>query len=375
MELKRGFFFSMISLLLLIGLFFLAQPRIYESTLMIERTSQERIFFTNNAIQNFEQGFLSRALESQTIIVLEAITEHLNTTGSLYTSREELEANFTNALITGDIGGTDVKALLPVEFENASRSLAQLLELYANASGQNHNLNFSFSDDPDDYAVRLFQDDLTGPWQVGVEITIAYNVTPGLPVLASPGEEIARWTLNRSVITYANIRGVRDPYLYVRSEGTIQAPITEFFTERWNRNAFEMFVDSGGYYPTNASMSLLGRYYDSMEFSTCCGMLTTINETRYGDYNDHLVPGNFSNVTFLDCGYFPASPVTPLCRREGDVRVYAVEGISQGYITDLGGAITTDPTSTFPFSIGGKTGPEVFNLTFSDDLRRILVFG
>lgn len=361
----------MISLLLLIGLFFLAQPRMYESTLMVERTSQERIFFTNNAIQNFEQGFLSRAIESQTIIVLEAISEHLNETGSLYTSREALERNFTYTLITGQIEGTDVKDMLPTEFERASRSLVHLLELYANASGQNHNINFTFSDDPDHYRVRLFQDDLTGPWQVGVELTIAYNVTPGLPALGTPGQEIATWTLNRTITTYANIRGVRDPYLYVRSEGNIQAPINEFFTERWNRGAFIAFVDSGRYYPTNASMSLLGRYYNSMEFSTCCGMMTTINRTRYDDYNAHLTPPNrFNDVIFLDCGYFPGSPVTPVCRRDGDAQIYAVRELT---VKPTGVAPLTTQESNFPFTIGGKTGPEVFNITVLDDLVRVIV--
>lgn len=267
MELKRGFFFSLISLLLLIGLFFLAQPRMFESTIVIEQTNQDRILFTNAIIQNFEYGYLTRAVESQTAVVLEAIAGYRNSTGVLYSSREDLETDFAEGLLVGTFedGTEQLSDYLPASYLSAQRSLAHLLDLYANASGQNYNIRFDFSDDPDDYSVRLFQDDITGPWRVGVEVSLSYNVTPGMPVLSSSGEDIATWRLNRTITTYASIRDVRDPYLYVRSGGAIEAPIREYFVARWPLHAFITYVENGYYIETNASMSMLGRYYDSLE--------------------------------------------------------------------------------------------------------------
>ena len=367
MELKRGFFFSLISLLLLIGLFFLAQPRPYESTIVLEQTHQERILFTNSIIQSFEQGYLTRAIESQSVIVLEAIAGYREAEHSgLYTSREELESDFAEGLIAGtfDDGSYEASTYLPTDLSGAQRSLATLLDLYANASGQNFNIRFDFSERPEDYEVRLFQDELTGPWQVGVELTLAYNVTPGLPSRTDVSQEIAVWRLNRTVTTYVNIRGVRDPYLYVRSGGDIEAPIQEFFTERWNRPAFITYVESGRYFPTNRSMSLLGRYYDSMEYAQCCGMMTTINRDRYADYNS-TIGDRYANITYIDCGYFPTSPVTPVCRQPEDSLVYAVRGLSDG-LPSSGPVVV--PSSTFPFTMSSRIGLEVFNLTVGPDL-------
>lgn len=363
---RRAFFFSFISLMILLGLFFLAEPRPYEATVTRVQANQDRIAFTNAIIQDFEQAYLSEAVQSQSVIVFQALSGYLESRGSLFTSAAQLESNFTEGLINGtfDGGKVSVASELPAGYGGAQRDLIKLLGAYANASGQNYNLRFSFAQNPSDYKVKLYQDNGTGPWQVAVELSIPYNVTPGISI---DGKQIANWTLNHSIITYVNIKGITDPYLLVRSDGNISEPIREFYTQVWTRPTFVAFVHNGSYYASNGSLSFLGRYFESTEYSSCCGIVTTINRTKFEEYYPPTLDSSrFENISFFDCGYFPNSAVTRWCRRGSDRLVYAVKDISN-YTLDASGAIS-NPTSSFPFTVPGGVAGHTFNLTVRTDM-------
>lgn len=353
--------------MILLGVFYLAQPRPYESTVSRIQSSQDRITFTNAVIGDFENGYLSQAIKSQSFIVFQALSDYLNDSGSLFTSNAALEANFTEGLISGtfDGGATNVSDHLPQGYGGAERNLIDLLREYANASGQNYNLRFQFSDNPSAYRVNLYQDNATGPWQVAVQLTIPYNVTPGYRF---GGGQIANWTLNHTITTFVNIKGITDPYLLVRSHGNISVPVTQFSTQVWQRATFLAFVRNGSYFPSNGSLSFLGRYFESTEYSSCCGIVTTINRTRYEEYYPLTLNKNrFENTSFLDCGYFPGSAVTPWCRRGDNRLIYAVKGLSNYTLNATSGAVS-EPASTFPFTIPGSIAARTFNLTIGTDL-------
>lgn len=355
---KRGFFFSFLALLLLFIMVMATQPTSYSGTYEAQQFVQDRVIVTNNMIYNFRQGFLSNIVNFEGYSALEALALYRNNTGTLYTSKTALEDDFRNAILYGNITNSSGQnqSLKDIPGIPAgimpSVSLIDLLKQYSELAYQSNKINFTFSEDEKDYDIKLYQDNKTGPFAVGVNLTMHYTVDAGAGVYE---DNIAKWNITSSVPVKIQIEGLYDPYMLVHSHGNMNYRIKQFYTQKWNFDAFKKFVDSQAYIYNNRSWSYIGRFYNSKDFQDCCGVLTTINQTEY----DRWPPGGtaapdpgWQNTSFIDCEYFSYAATLISCRQNDQNLVYGVKGIFS--------------TPSFPFTITHSFGIDYFNLSESD---------
>ena len=147
------------------------------------------------------------------------------------------------------------------DIENASVSTLQL-QTALNYSGFN---------------AVLFQNNATGPFQVGVKITINFSVNAGL----------AWWNDTKDVEVIFSFEGIEDPLYSVKSQSDLGLLYTNVFNRTnitsWNITNTFLEIEWRKYrYEKNGS-AFLTRFTSLDEASECCGIESLINPFAMDD--------------------------------------------------------------------------------------------
>ncbi len=171
-----------------------------------------------------------------------------------------------------------------------------------NASFSAFRIRTSFYKDYNAMALHFFQDNTTGPWQVGVNLTVNYSIVAG-DVMINRTENIS---------TTFSIGGIPDPLYFVESQrtpGDGNVMYSNYFNATnmtmWNISTFYREIEWRLYkYDKNAS-SFLMRFYGIDDRSLCCGVESLINPLAMNTVN------GFVEKPYVDwCYYGPANRCT-----------------------------------------------------------------
>ena len=144
-----------------------------------------------------------------------------------------------------------------------------------NASFSAYRINTTFNTAYQDMKLELFQDNRTGPWQLGVNLSINYTIDAG-GVMVNHSENIT------AIFT---IEGIPDPLYAVESQRTAldgNTPFENSFNTsknitNWNISTFFWELEGRLYAHEPKASSFLMRFYGNDEESPCCGIESIIN--------------------------------------------------------------------------------------------------
>lgn len=179
------------------------------------------------------------------------------------------------------------------------KNLTQRLIQMENASLNELRITTVFDKDYSKMHLTVFQDNTTGPWQVGINLTFNYTITAGDVSISN--------AKNISVIF--DITGIPDPLYGIESQRTAQdgnVLYTNYFNATnmttWNISNLYHEIEWRLYKYDGNGSSFLGRFYGSNGPSACCGVESIINPLTMPTVN-----GNVEKPYVDWCYYTPPS--------------------------------------------------------------------
>lgn len=294
MKCKKGVFFTIIAMLIVAVIVAASTPKsqlVYKDRLS---SAQSRIDTANGFSETLRAAYMPTALSTSSYSALNSLSEYVKVRGSLFADETELSKAFSEMLMNGTVECSPgshqtveecICGLQPGYEGCASGSitlmkksnLTQRIRDVEKAAKDTLQLETNISKDYGKFDVRLFQNDETGPFQVGVNITINYSVNA----------DIAWWNGTDNITAIFGIGGIEDPMYSVKTRGAAQLAADEFYTNKinesnitsWNVSSVFRLADSRRYKHDEQAPSFLNRFTLSEKASACCGIESLINPT------------------------------------------------------------------------------------------------
>ncbi|MBI3036450.1 hypothetical protein HYY73_01660 [Candidatus Woesearchaeota archaeon] len=293
---KKGIFFTSIAILISAVLILTFGTQTGVTTKDQVPITQAKADAANNQVRDVKNSYLPQSVYIAAYSAFYAMADYMRQRGS-YFSGPDASLKFNNTLKEMIINGTmccglaghipvcnsdsitDVNDLSIHEGVDtcigkqvmSNRNLTKRLFDMENASFSAYRVNTSFNNNHS-MALLFYQDNSTGPWQVGINITFRFSVAAG-DVMINSTENIS---------TIFDIAGIPDPLYAVGSLGADGGTLyTNYFNAtnatNWNISTFYRQVDWRLYrHEANAS-SFLDRFYGNDVRSPCCGVESLIN--------------------------------------------------------------------------------------------------
>ncbi len=275
-------FFTLIAILIVSVLFITFSPR--QGLPLKGQTgfTESRVSTADDLVETVKASYVPMALRMASYNALNALSEYLKQRNSgLFADYDELNRNFAEVMLNGsiycEIGGQNKH--MPIDECIGSgrtfmgnRNFTQRLRDIENSSKATLQIETNFSNGwYGDYNVALFQNNETGPFQVGVNITINFSANAG----------IAWWNDTERISAVFSFDGIEDPLYSVKSQSQLSALYTNVFNQTnitsWNiTNAF-WEIEQRRYRHEKNGSSFLTRFTESEERSECCGIESLIN--------------------------------------------------------------------------------------------------
>ncbi len=361
MSSKRGIFFTSIAILISAVLVLTFGTPTSVTTKEQTSLTQAKADLANSHVRDLKYNYLPQSLYIATYSALYAMSEYMRIRGNYFLPGADgidpdlkFNATLKEMIIKGTMccgvkgpplwPNCNSDALADVNDQNkhigvdacidkqvmSNRNFTKRLRDMENASFTAFRINTTFNKNYNNMVIQLFQDNRTGPWQLGVNISVNYSITVG-DVMINNSENI-------SVIF--NIEGIPDPLYAVQSQQTPQdgnAVYTNYFNAtnltNWNISTFYHEIEWRLYRQEPNGSSFLNRFYGKDERSDCCGVESLINpfvmasvdgrvEKPYADWcyygrNNRCTPaqtGQIWNVTCVTKDTIPNPPETKFFR-------------------------------------------------------------
>ncbi|MCP3684143.1 MAG: hypothetical protein GY861_15790 [bacterium] len=335
---KKGMFFTFMAVLIVSALLFSFAPQSYVSVKQKTGVIQARVDSSNNYVENVKGVYLERALRVASHNAIKSLVWRVNYSG--YIPEANVQRNFSELVLRGTMDGVSVdssggcEACIAKDFMIDS-NLTYSLEKIENASRDFLKIETVF--EKDTIKIELFQDNTTGPWQVGARMYINYTIEAGL----------ANWTITRqNLSTRFSIEGLHNP-LILRSR-TLQGGATGGWHDASNvskivvSNLTEYEYDKMSSILELGNMTYMFRYDVAPSFlqrlsplvvpfepSECCGMEVLINPNKLG-YNSVALTASYG---YRDKSYVDWCMYTLLCPPDDPIptavhQFYNVSGVS-----------------------------------------------
>lgn len=282
---KKGIVFTLLALLI-VAIFFVAfKPQ--SSVTLKEKipVTESRVSVADDFVTFARNAYLPAALRTSSYNALYALSQFEKAWGSRFADQAELSQNFAEVMLNGSIqcpsdglhknieaciceldpayaGCPNINLMLGRNFTQRQRDMVNLsvntLQIWS---------NFTY----DRYNVVLFQNNETGPFQVGVNATVNFSVNAG----------VAWWNFTDTITAVFSFSGIEDPLYSVESMNQLGTRYTNVFNETnltyWNLTNTYKEIDWRKYrYNANGS-SFLGRFTAADSDSKCCGIESFIN--------------------------------------------------------------------------------------------------
>lgn len=279
---KKGIFFTLIAILIVSVLFISFSPRHGLAAKGQAPFTESRISTADDFVETVKASYVPMALRMSSYNALNALSEYLKQRNSgLFADYGELNRNFAEVMLNGsiycEIGGLNKH--MPIDECLGSgrtfmggRNFTQRLRDIENSSKATLQLDTTFSRDwYGDYSVVIFQNNETGPFQAGVNITVNFSVNAG----------IAWWNDTSRISTVFSFEGIEDPLYSVKSQSGLGILYTNVFNQTnitsWNITNTFWEIEQRRYRHEKNGSSFLTRFTESDERSECCGIESLIN--------------------------------------------------------------------------------------------------
>jgi len=282
-EAKKAMFFTLIAILI-IGLLVLTfstkiDIKIKGHLPVLER----RIIAVNTFVHDIENTYLERMLRISTLSAFNALRANQKASRDFLT-RDEFDLVFAELAMNGtlDVDGNKVTILGAHNLNFMLKELARISkdELHVKSVFEPRSLN-------------VFQNNETGPWNIGINFTINYFVDG----------DLATWNRSSNIITRFSIIGLEDPIYSYHSKKDAQGNnpkniiIANGFKENWTIENFGSFVRAQSYRYDSKAPSYLLRLINDYNASGCCGIESMINLNK-------MMAEDNKNATFVDYCYW-----------------------------------------------------------------------
>jgi len=290
---KKGVFFTFMAILVVSVLVLAFSSDVYVTSKNKIPVIKSRVKTADNYLRNLETSYLETSLYTSSYNALKSIILYIIYEDDLLVSENDLNAKFKEVLLSGTIDGADINNMGITLMQD--NTFIYRLEDIERMSQDVLHITTSF--DEDNINTIIFQSNDTGPWQVGVNLTMNYSVDAG----------IASWNKRETFSIIISIIGFDDPLYLINSGYSHQIKETTFNDTEWNVDTLMGHIENQTYRhesneSTEHSPSYLMRFYESYSPSLCCGIESMINETlcdgetgkSYVDYcfwSDECDPG------------------------------------------------------------------------------------
>ena len=278
---KKGVFFTFMAILVVSVLVLAFSSDVYVTSKDKIPVLKSRVKTADNYLRNLESSYLERSLYTSSYNALNSIILYINKTDFL-DNEDDLNDKFKEVLLSGTIEGTDLGDMGITLMQD--NTFIYRIEKIEEMSQDVLHITTNFT--KEDIDTVIFQSNDTGPWQVGVNLTLKFSVDAG----------IALWNKTKTFSIVISIIGFDDPLYLVNSGYSHPIKETSFNDTEWNVDTLKKHIENATYrHESNESSehspSYLMRFYDSASPSLCCGIESMINETlsdgRYKSYVDY----------------------------------------------------------------------------------------
>ncbi|MBU4492864.1 MAG: hypothetical protein KKA61_00675 [Nanoarchaeota archaeon] len=281
---KKGMFFTFMSILV-VGVLVLAfSSDVYVTSKDKVPVVKSRIKTADSYLRNLEGSYLKRSLYTSSYNALNSLILYIIEEDDFLADENDLNAKFKEVLLSGTIDSTDLgdMGITLMQDNTFIYRLDKIEEMSQDV------LHITTDFNKENIDTVIFQSDDTGPWNVGVNLTLKFSVDAG----------IALWNKTETVSIMFSIIGFDDPLYIVNPDVPYFHPIkeTSFNDTEWNVDTLKEHIANATYrHESNESIehspSYLMRFYNSASPSLCCGIESMINETlsdeRYKSYVDY----------------------------------------------------------------------------------------
>ncbi len=273
---KKGVFFTFMAILVVSVLVLSFSSDVYVTSKNKIPVLKSRVKTADNYLRNLETSYLETSLYTSSYNALKSIILYINKTGFL-DNENALNAAFKEVMLNGTIDGADISNMGITLMQD--NTFIYRLEDIERMSQDVLHITTSF--DEDNINTVIFQSDDTGPWQVGVNLTMNYSVDAG----------IASWNKRETISIIISIIGFDDPLYLINSGYSHQIKETSFNDTEWNVDTLKIHITNATYRhesneSTEHSPSYLMRFYNDTLPSLCCGIESMINQTLCNDITD-----------------------------------------------------------------------------------------
>ncbi len=308
-ENKRGIFFTSIAILISVVLVITFGTPASVTTKEQIPLTQAKADMANAQARDLKYSYLPQSLYISTYSALYAMAEYMRLRGGYFQGADadqKFNATLKEMIISGTMccglaGHTPCNSDVLADVNNLGihegvdqcigkeimkdRNFTKRLRDMENASFAAFRINTTFNRNYNNMVLQLFQDNRTGPWQLGANLSVNYSITAG-DVMVNNSENI-------SVIF--GIQGIPDPLYAVQSQKVTQdggVAYTNYFNAtnltNWNISTFYHEIEWRLYSREPNGSSFLNRFYGRDERSPCCGIESLINPVVMGTVNGAL---------------------------------------------------------------------------------------
>lgn len=336
---KRGIFFTLLSLMF-IGAFLLAfQIKPYDLNEAEVSIVTTQFQIANEYVTNLEEVYYDRALIVATYKGLQVVNNRMNLTNGFYSDYDEVNNELRQIVMYGNLTGDP-----SVEQFMRDSSFKHFVGVVENTTDYALRIKTQTMLDDPNFRFEIYQDNKTGPFAIGVNITINYSVDAGF----------AYWNNSVNILSEVPLRGLQDPlfvgYSYeheTANNGEYFGSIIKNTHEAFgNLTTFRYYMLNNSYSWNPAAPSYISRLYNDDEPSKCCGMERFVNLWNFhaGGGNtiiedlDNSVD-NLHSVSYLD--YCILAEIYDGGRARCENGAYAI-------LYNVSGLTTTDPSYITP---------------------------
>ncbi|MBU0979280.1 MAG: hypothetical protein KJ709_00605 [Nanoarchaeota archaeon] len=293
---KKGVFYTIISFMI-VGVLFI----FYSSTPMeTEQTElavvQDRISQADTFIHDLEHDYLEHIVRATGYQTLYSLTEEMKDRGQTGFFLD-LEETFGHLMMTGQIGIDDIPSMQGKTLDK------RLLDLKANVD-ETLFIDLTYKNP----VIEVYQDDATGPWALGLNLTLTLDMKT----------EAASWTKTLETMALLDISGLEDPFFNIHTDGNVDRLIVPTEIADWDSEALKEHLDAETYVHNERAPSFFDRLRNNIVPSACCGIESMISP-------DVINAGIVKQMSYVDHCYF-----SELCpgSEPGNVQLFNVDGIT-----------------------------------------------
>lgn len=301
---KKGIFFTSIAILISAVLILTFSVPTTVTTKDQIPLTQAKAEAASSQARELKNGYLPQSLHIASYSAFYAMAEYMQLKRGYFATEEIFGITLKEIIVNGtmccDLPSSPVACedTIPAQVEDPSRhigvdacigkpvmrdrNLTKRLQDMENASFTAFRINTTFYKDYNSMALAFYQDNNTGPWQVGVNITVNYSIVVG-DVMINKTENIT---------TMFRIDGIPDPLYLVESQRTASdgnVLYSNYFNltniTEWNISTFYHEAEWRLYRHDKNASSFLMRFSGQDSGSNCCGIESIINPLTMASVN------------------------------------------------------------------------------------------